>query len=454
MSEYNRRRFLKRGCQAISTAGLALGANPMLTLARAAETDFSASDDYRALVCIFLQGGSDGFSLFVPTANGDYQDYANSRKALAVDRNNLLELSTQSGPQIGIHSAAAPLQSLFNDGKLSMVSNVGNLIEPTTIQQYKDKTVQLPAQLFSHSDQEIQWQQLQGRNRGTDGWGAIAADYLSQYQERDYLTSISLAGSNYWQAGYGQRPFTMKETGVLEYAGLDINDEWEGVRAEAFNRVMQQNQTNVHASAFADIQNRARNVTAELGRVLESNSALVLAQPVEGTLASQLSMVAQLIAAREQLGLHRQIFYVEMKGFDVHDNQNADNATLFAELAEGMSFFQNTLEQIGMAEQVTTFTASDFGRTLTSNGDGTDHGWGNHMMVMGGAVNGGQIIGELPSMAVEGPDSVHNGRILPKISASQYAASLLEWAGLEQAQLQHVLPNLVNFDGHDLGIFS
>ncbi len=454
MSEYNRRKFLKRGCQAISTAGLALGANPMLTLARAAETDFAASSDYRALVCIFLQGGSDGFSLFVPTASGEYQDYANSRKALAVDRSNLLDLSTQSGPQIGVHSAAAPLQSLFNDGKLSMLSNVGNLIEPTTIQQYKDKTVSLPAQLFSHSDQEIQWQQLQGRNRGTDGWGAIAADYLSQYQERDYLTSISLAGSNYWQAGYGQRPFTMKETGVLEYAGLDINDEWEGVRAEAFNRVMQQNQTNVHASAFADIQNRARNVTAELGRVLESNSALVLAQPVEGTLASQLSMVAQLIAAREQLGLHRQIFYVEMKGFDVHDNQNADNATLFAELAEGMSFFQNTLEQIGMAEQVTTFTASDFGRTLTSNGDGTDHGWGNHMMVMGGAVNGGQIIGELPSMAVEGPDSVHNGRILPKISASQYAASLLEWAGLEQAQLQHVLPNLVNFDGHDLGIFS
>lgn len=454
MNEYNRRRFLKRGCQAISTAGLALGANPMLTLARAAETDFSASNDYRALVCIYLQGGSDGFSLFVPTDNSGYQDYANSRKALAVDRSNLLDLSTQSSPQIGIHSAAAPLQSLFNDGKLSMISNVGNLIEPTTIQQYKDKTVQLPAQLFSHSDQEIQWQQLQGRNRGTDGWGAIAADYLSQYQQRDYLTSISLAGSNYWQAGYGQRPFTMKETGVLEYSGLDITDDWEGVRAEAFNRVMQQEQTNVHASAFADIQNRARNVTAELGAVLESNSALVLDQPDEGTLAARLSMVAQLIAAREQLGLRRQIFYVRLNGFDVHDNQNQENAVLFAELADGMSFFQTAMDQIGMAEQVTTFTASDFGRTLTSNGDGTDHGWGNHMMVMGGAVNGGQIIGDLPSMAVEGPDSVHNGRILPQLSATQYAATLLRWTGLEETQLNHVLPNLSNFGSSDLGFLS
>ena len=151
MNHYNRRRFLKRGCQAMSTAGLALGANPMLTLARAAETDFSASDDYRALVCVYLQGGSDGFSLFVPTDNGGYQDYANSRKGLAIDRSNLLDLSTQSGPQLGIHSAAAPLQSLFNDGKLAMVSNVGNLIEPTTLQQYEDKSVALPSQLFSHS---------------------------------------------------------------------------------------------------------------------------------------------------------------------------------------------------------------------------------------------------------------------------------------------------------------
>jgi|GEM_PF-5663171 len=214
----------------------------------------------------------------------------------------------------------------------------------------------------------------------------------------------------------------MKESGVLEYTGLDASNDWEAVRAEAFSRVMQQPQSNVHAAAFADIQNRARNVTAELGAVLEKNSALILDQPDEGTLSAKLSMVA--------------------------------NAELFTELADGMSFFQNTLDQIGMGNQVTTFTASDFGRTLTSNGDGTDHGWGNHMMIMGGAVNGGQILGDLPSMAVEGPDSVHNGRILPKVSASQYAASLLEWAGLEQNQLNHVLPNLANFNGHDLGIFS
>ncbi len=454
MSDYKRRKFLKRGCQAIGTAGLALGANPMLTLARAAESDFTSSSDYRALVCIFLQGGSDGFSLFVPTDANGYQHYANSRQGLAVSQANLLDLSGLSGSPLGLHSSAAPLQSLFNEGKLAMISNVGNLIEPTTLTQYEDKSVALPAQLFSHSDQEIQWQQLQGRDRGTEGWGALAADYLSSYHERDYLTSISLAGSNYWQAGVGQRPFTMQESGVLEYSGISTEDDWQRVRAEAFARVLEQPQDHIIAQAFADVQNRARNITAELGAVLESSSALTLDQPEEDTLAAKLGMVAQLIAAREQLGLRRQIFYVRMKGFDVHDNMNQRNADLFAELADGMAFFQSALEQIGMGEQVTTFTASDFGRTLTSNGDGTDHGWGNHMMVMGGAVNGGQIYGQLPSMAADGPDAVHNGRILPTISASQYAASLLEWAGLDQSQLNQVLPNLSNFDGYDLGLFS
>ncbi len=456
MNNFNRRRFLKIGTQALTTAGLALGANPMLSLANAAEGSLSAYSDYRALVCIYLQGGCDGFSLLVPTDNAEYNEYESSRRKLAVPRSKLLDMSNLSGthPNTGLHPNAAALRPLYEDGRLAMIANVGNLIVPTSQEQYENHAVPIPAQLFSHSDQSIQWQQLQGRDSGTQGWGAIAASYLAESQQRDYLTSITLAGSNYWQSGFGQKPFSLKETGVLNYDGLDRESEWQKPRAEAFQRVMQQPRSNLFASAYADVQNRAMQVTAELGEVLESNGALVIEQPDDNSLAAQLGMVAQLIAAHEQLGMHRQIFYVRMSGFDVHDNQNNELPDLFTELSEALAFFQGSLDQMGQSQNVTTFTASDFGRTLTSNGDGTDHGWGNHLMALGGAVKGGEIYGTLPRLSVDGPDSVHNGRILPTLSASQYAATLLQWAGLEDQQLSLTLPTLANFSQRNVGFMA
>ncbi len=453
MNNSSRRRFLKIGSQTIAGAGLALGVNPLLTQANAADTPLSDSADYRALVCVYLEGGSDGFSLLVPSENALYNEYATARQNLAVPQNQLLEINSVSGntPAMGFHSSAAPLQTLFEDQRLAMIANIGNLIEPTTKDQYENNAVALPAQLFSHADQEIQWQQLQGRDRGTHGWGARAADYLADFQERDYLTSITLAGSNYWQSGLGQRPFSLKETGVLEYAGMDMSNEWERPRAEAFKRVMAMQQNHLFSSAYAEVQNRAMSITAELGAALHNNSTMIPEQPTENGLAARLGMVAQLIAAREQLGMRRQIFYVRMGGFDVHDNQNKQIPELFGELSDALAFFQNALDQMGQSNNVVTFTASDFGRTLTGNGNGTDHGWGNHLLVMGGAVNGGEIYGKIPSMNINGPDSVHNGRILPTLSASQYAATLLRWLGLDDQQLANTLPNLSNFSQHDLG---
>ncbi len=335
-----------------------------------------------------------------------------------------------------------------------MIANVGTLIEPTTQEQYENNAVVLPSQLFSHSDQAIQWQQLQGRGRGEEGWGAKAADYLAGFQERDYLTSISLAGSNYWQSGLGQRPFTLTESGVLNYQGMDPENDWQQPRRDAFERVLNHPRRHVFSKAYADLQKRTISVTSELGQVLESNAGLFTDQPAENSLADKLNMVAQLIAAQETLGLQRQIFYVSMGGFDVHDNQSQELQDLFRELSEALSFFQNKLDDIGKSNNVTTFTASDFGRSLLSNGDGTDHGWGNHLMAIGGAVNGGDIYGTLPSLDVNGPDSVHQGRILPTTSATQYAASLLGWIGLADNELDRVLPNLNNFSTRDLGFLG
>lgn len=453
MNSYTRRRFLKLGSQTLAGAGLALGADPALTLAQAADLQFNDTSDYKALVCVYLDGGCDGFSLMVPTGSYEHEEFRASRGGLAIPINQLIGLQGGASP-LGLHPSAGALQPLYDEGRLAMIANVGTLIEPTTREQYENNAVSLPSQLFSHSDQAIQWQQLQGRGRAEEGWGAKAADYLSGFQERDYLTSISLAGSNFWQSGHGQRPFSLTESGVRSYQGMDSENGWQQPRREAFERVLDLPRRHVFSKAYADLQKRAISVTSELGQVLDSNASLFTDEPQDNELASTLNMVAQLIAAQEQLGLRRQIYYVRMGGFDVHDNQSLELPELFQKLSDALSFFQQKIDYLGKSDSVTTFTASDFGRSLLSNGDGTDHGWGNHLMAMGGAVNGGAIYGTLPSLDAHGPDSVNRGRILPTTSATQYAASLLSWLGLNDSELDVVLPNLSNFATRDLGILS
>ncbi len=455
MSKFSRREFLSLGAKTITGAGLALGSNPYWALAHA-NSDPGAADDYRAIVCLFLQGGSDGFSLMVPTGNAEYNEYANARSDLAVDKSQLLGINASSTQPsaVGLHPSAAALKQLFDDEKLAMISNVGTLIHPTSVEQYQNKAVDLPAQLFSHADQEMQWQQLQGQGRGTEGWGARAAGFLAAQQNRPHLTSITLDGSNHWQTGFSSRPFSMSEEGVRKYSAMSDGEPWQQARLSAFQRAQALPQQHEFIKEYASIQQRAMDVTTELGAVLSQNDGLST-EPTEGNeLAARLGMIAQLIAAREQLGMRRQIFFVNMRGFDVHDNQNQELPALFSELSEAMAFFQQALEDLGQSDNVTTFTASDFGRSLSSNGDGTDHGWGNHMMVMGGAVKGGDIYGTLPRLAVDGPDSVSNGRVLPTLSANQYAGTLLNWMGLSADELHQALPTLKNFAVHDLGFMK
>lgn len=467
MNNYQRRRFLSLGAKTMAGAGLALGADPMLTLAHAQDGSLSTGVDgeYRALVCVFLQGGMDGFSLFVPTDTAEYDAYQRSRGTLALSRSQLVDLVPRSGnglgdgAGLGLHAAAEGLMPLFDEGKLAMIANVGNLIEPTTREQYESNAVALPSQLFSHSDQTIQWQQQQGAIRAADGWGALAAEYLAPQQAHDYLTSISIAGSNFWQSGEGIRPFAVRDSGVLTHVGLDTEIDWQRPRADAFNRVLDHNRRHLFERAYTDLHARARNTTTELGALLaarfpSADDNPVPHDPEEDRLAAQLNMVAKLIAVQAELGMTRQIFYVGMGGFDVHDNQNREIPELFSTLSRALTGFQTAVDGFGLSRNVTTFTASDFGRTLTSNGDGTDHGWGNHMLAMGGAVNGGQVYGQLPILDVNGPDSVQNGRVVPSLAAAQYAASLLDWLGLEDNRLDTVLPTLSNFGVRKLGFMA
>jgi len=451
MHDRQRRKFLSLGFKTMAGAGLALGSSPWHTLVNSAYAN-TGYDDYKALVCIYLEGGMDGFSLLVPDADAEYQEYYNSRGELAVNRSQLISLNNTGTVKCGLHPDCAPIAPLYHEGRLGFVANVGTLIEPTTKQAYEAKAVRLPSQLFSHADQEIQWQQLQGQNSGTEGWGALAAQELARQQERDYLTSITLSGANYWQASSEQRPFSIRSSGLVQYAGMDDGSEWQQPRVDSFRRVSEFQYQHLFMDAYADLQRRAGDITSELGGVLANQPDPAAQLPADNPLADQLKMVARMIAVHQVLGMKRQIFYVRMDGFDVHDHQNKEQPWLFSQLAQAMSYFQASIDELGLGNQVTTFTASDFGRSLTSNGDGTDHGWGNHLMVMGGAVNGGNIHGTIPRMSVSGPDAVRNGRVIPTLSASQYAATLLRWAGLDEGALDTVLPDLGNFASRDLGI--
>ena len=279
----------------------------------------------------------------------------------------------------------------------------------------------------------------------------MAAQELSAQQERDYLTSVSLAGANYWQASSQRRPFSVGSSGLVQYSGMSDGSEWQQPRVDSFRRVAEQPYSHVFMQAYADLQRRAGDITSELGVALADQPTTSTPVPASNDLAAQLSMVAQMIAAHPVLNMKRQIFYVRMDGFDVHDNQNKQQPWLFEQLTDALMYFQATIDELGLSDSITTFTASDFGRSLTSNGDGTDHGWGNHHMVLGNAVQGGDIYGQMPRMATDGPDAVRNGRVIPTLSASQYAATLLRWAGLQESSLDLVLPDLGNFSARDLG---
>lgn len=454
MHDKKRRDFIKLGTATMYGAGLALGANPLSALAQAASGGFQQHDDYRALVCIYLSGGSDGFNLLVPTDQAEFNEYQHSRQHLTPDQYGLLPLRANNGniPNCGLNQHAVALEPLYNEGRLAFISNVGILIEPTTKEQYENKTVASPPQLFSHNDQEIQWQQLQGQLTSQNGWGALAAQHLNMQQQHDYLTSVTLAGSNHWQSSESQRPFGIEAEGVVQYQGMsNPQSKWQDARRDAFNTALKQSHSHVLTQAYAELQQRAAGISAELGAAIATSRVFSTEKPAENSLADSLKMVARLISLQSQLGMSRQIFYVDMKGWDVHDSQARELPDLYSTLAEGMAYFQSCMDEIDQSDNVTAFTASDFGRSLTGNGDGTDHGWGNHHMVMGGAVAGADIYGNIPRLSVEGPDAVRNGRVVPSLSATQYASTLLRWIGLEDDALDQVLPTLKNFQQRDLG---
>jgi uncharacterized protein (DUF1501 family) len=452
MTNIRRRNFLKA-----SGAAAAFAACPGAAFSQGIGSS-APFDDYKALVCVFLFGGNDSFNMVVPRSNAEYNLYAASRQNLAIAQGDLLPINplTPDGAQYGFHPSMAGLQGLFESNRVAIVSNVGPLIQPTTKDQFFQQSVLLPPQLFSHNDQQDQWHSLKGNTQSSTGWAGRIADLIrTNVSAQQMATNASLSGNNLFQSAHETIAYVMGPGGPIPFEAFsnsgDPNDILYQQRL-AFERIINASYSSIYERGFAEIQRRAVAAADRVGEAIANAPVLNTVFPAS-QLGQQLQTVARLIAVRDQLQMQRQVFFVAVGGFDSHDNQNEDQPGLLGGVSAAMTAFYDATAELGVADAVTSFTQSDFARTLTSNGDGTDHAWGGNQLVVGDAVRGRDLYGLYPALAIDGPDDVGGGRMIPTTSADQYAATLARWFGIPDAELDIVAPHIDNFAVRDLGFF-
>ena len=465
----NRRKFLRAA--AAGGVAYAFGRTPGTVYAQA--VGIGGFADYKALVCLFLFGGNDSWNMVVPTRGAEYDAYFASRgggtaSSLAVPQASLLPVTTltpdPTGATYGFHPSMVGMQQLFMAQKAAVLANVGPLIRPTTRTQYQQAATtghELPPQLFSHNDQQDQWHSLRGKAILKSGWGGRVADVLNAQTGSQRLSlNVSLAGQTYFQAGDVARPYVMGATGATTFQGHGANGT-ALARRNAFQAIVDAGRgstsNTLYERSFATVQQRAVQF-ADLVNAALAGARNFATLPDSGvtlsSLQQQLRTVAKMIDARAGLAMSRQIFFVSTGGFDQHDDLVADQPGLLGNVSASIKSFYDALTEIGMEGSVTLFTHSDFGRTLTSNGDGSDHAWGGVQLVVGGAVRGQQIYGQYPVLSIGGAQDVGGGRFIPTTSADQYAATLARWFGVQDADLAKVAPSIGNFAQRDLGFMA
>ena len=505
----SRRQFLR---QAAALASMGTGVPLALNLAAAGSVAAQSATDYKALVCLYLGGGNDTLNTVLATDTASWNAYTAVRQAgtdgialrapgtAAVpgaaagspDRlGGVLPLTPVTalpgGRSLALHPLLGSLATLFNtQRRLAVLSNVGTLMLPTTKAQMSLVSHPKPPKLYSHNDQASTWQ-AGGAEGATQGWGGRLADRLLSTNQRALFTGISAAGTSLWLAGRQVIPYALGTSGATRF-GVDTNGRAFGSAevGAALQRIAGTGTGHLLRADHAAVSRRAVVAEADLRSLLPAATAAPYGTPgATGTdpllqydnpltggrstngLALQLQIVARMIGAAPALGMRRQVFYVQLGGFDTHDNQNRAHADLMARLAHGLQYFDDVLGALGLRNAVTTFTASDFGRTFTANGDGTDHGWGAHHLVMGGAVRGGQVYGQVPVLAAKNaddngfdgsPDQLGNGVLLPTTAVDQYAATLARWFGASETELtgsaSSLFPRLAGFASRDLGFMT
>ncbi len=463
---HTRRAFLRRSTQ-LGLAGTAL---PFaLNLAAMGEAAAFTATDYKALVCVFLYGGNDYANTVITYDDDSYNKYATIRGGsgqsgggIAIAKadlaSTLLNPTTAlaAGRQYALHPAMTGLAGLFNAGKAAVQLNVGPLVVPLTRAQYSGSNralYPLPPKLFSHNDQQSVWQSSSPEG-STVGWGGNLGDLALSSNTNSLFTCISVTGNAVFLSGDSALSYQVSTGGAIAINGVKNNVYGSSAVRGALTALIQQTSPQVLENEYNRVTTRA--VTAE-SQITSGLAGVTLgtAFPTSNSLADQLKMVARLIGARSTLGSKRQVFMVSLGGFDLHDNLISQQPTLMKRVSEAMSAFYDATVELGVADKVTAFTASDFGRTLSSNGDGSDHGWGSHHFMVGGAVKGRAFYGKAPPVSItntaDANDQWHvgQGRLLPSTSVDQYAATLAKWFGVSNTELAGVLPNLSHFGGAD-----
>ncbi len=405
--------------------------------------------DYKALVCILLAGGNDSYNMLVPRSSTPYAEYAASRSNLALAQNTLLPLNftDSGGRQYGIHPSMPEVQNLFNSNKLAFLTNVGTLVQPTTKPQVINKTVTLPNGLLSHADQIQQWQTSIPQTRDARGWGGRMADILSSSNTGSNISmSISLGGTNVFQAGKNTTEFAITNQGNGS-VGIHVYDSpaW-------YDQVIKTGVDSLLNQQYHDIfkQTYAQKVHEGQGQHEEFSTAIAGVTPFatqfsNNPLSQDMHMIAKTISARNVLNMKRQTFFVIFGGWDHHDEVLNNQTAMLAVVSAALGEFQAAMEELGTDDCVTTFTISDFARTLTSNGNGSDHAWGGNVMVVGSDVKGGTIYGDYPTLALNSTLDLGDGVIIPGISTDEYFAELSAWMGVSNADIPYLLPNIGNF---------
>jgi uncharacterized protein (DUF1501 family) len=452
MYQTTRRTFIRQAaCAALGTTGLLSTIIDLRKLSAA-----TATGDYKALVCLFLYGGNDANNVLIPYDTTSYSNYATARSGLAIPRGQLLPLTLQTGDgrQFAFHPSMPELQSLLNQGKLTLVTNVGTLLAPINRAEYMAGSVAVPPQLFSHEDQAVQWQtSVPDRPETKTGWGGRTADLIRSLNGNSNVSlSLSIAGTNTFEVGNTVIPYLISPDGSLGLRGFG-NSPNEQVRLQGFKDLLALPHHRLMEQAYADTMIRSIAENETLTTALNGLPPITTVFP-GSDLGRQLAMVAKLIAARSNLAMRRQIFFCAVGGYDTHGDQLGSQAQLLIELSQAMNAFYAATVELGVEQSVTTFTASDFGRTFEANGGGSDHGWGNHQFVMGGAVHGGRLYGNFPTLAINGPDDTESGRWIPSTSVDEFSATMATWFGVSNSDLATVFPNIGRFANRNLGFLG
>ena len=460
----SRRRFLKQAnCAAIGSSSILSTVLNLRMANQAAAADLGAGEDCKSLVCIYLGGGIDSYNLLVPRDTTPHQEYATTRSNLALPLSSLTELNQVGGGDgrlYSLHGSATGLSDMFNgtgdfagNRRLSFVTNVGTLIQPTSLPQYLGRSVPIPKALFSHKDQTEQWQTSvpQGMQQLT-GWAGRAADVLhSTLNTGSTSMNISLSGNNVMQTGEEATQFVVTPNGALEFSESAQDEPLFVTKNSALKSLMDQEYANRFERSFAGLTKDSVETSEQFTTAFETAPTPSNTFPDEW-FAQQLLSILKTIAVREQLGLRRQTFFVNFGGWDHHGELLNSQADLLERLSPALTAFQLGLEDLSLANDVITFSCSDFARTLRSNGRGTDHAWGGNAFVMGGPIDAGKIHSTTmrpsgyPSLALGGPDDIgRGGLVLPTTSVDEYFGEMLSWFGVSNTSMEAVLPNLDEF---------